>query len=196
MAQRKLFESHLMGLKFVVDRDAWSSGQIGSKLWLCEELEKLNPPSLNIAILGGWYGMLANMMFIRDRLDIESITSYDIDQSVKSVAEMINNQWALEGRFKARTEDCNHLVEYDTHNLIINTSAEHFASMGWFENIPDGKWVVIQSNDMVHDTHVATVPSLSAMIEKYQLSELLYSGEKRFDYEDWGFSRFMMIGRK
>ena len=62
--------------------DAWSSGQIGSKLWLCQELEKLpaleNRPQ-TVWILGGWEGTLGFLMLARGKIPIEKLRSFDLD---------------------------------------------------------------------------------------------------------------------
>lgn len=159
-------------------------------------MQRLDETKLNIGLLGGWYGQLAYMLFIRNQLQINKITSYDIDPSVQSVANMINSTWAMEGRFEARTEDCMKLGTYDGLDIVINTSAEHFASVDWFYNIPKGTIVIIQSNDMKHPTHVANVGSVKEMCEKYCFHEHFYLGTKSFQYKTWGFNRFMIIGER
>ena len=47
---------------FEIDIDSFSSGQIGSKLWLCQEAEKLFETVNQVWIYGGWYGLTAFLL--------------------------------------------------------------------------------------------------------------------------------------
>lgn len=179
-----------------VDRDAFSNGQIGSKLWLCEELEKLFDSIDQIWIYGGWYGISAFLLRSRNNIKIERIKSFDLDPSCESVADMINEHWVYqEWQFKAATADCNTLNPIDA-DLIINTSTEHFDSLDWWINIPDGKIVAIQGNDMAHEDHCRHFESIDSFHDTFRFSEVLFSGQKEFVYPSWKFTRFMIIGKK
>jgi hypothetical protein len=191
--------------KIPVVPDAWMSGQIGSKLWLARELEALGlTEPLNIWILGGWYAQTAFLLLARERLPVKRIRSFDLDPEVADVAEMVNETWVFrDWQFRAFTADCNSLTEdrcwdyfSEPPDLYINTSSEHFDSMAWWDNIPDGKLVAVQSNDMDHADHLFHITSQAEMRDTFPLRDLLYSGELAFDYGSWGFTRYMVIGRK
>jgi hypothetical protein len=79
---------------------------------------------------------------------------------------------------------------------VINTSTEHFSSNQWWTNLPEGTRVVLQGNNMNHDDHVSSVSNLDEFCYQYQLSELVYKGEKDFVYPGWKFTRYMLIGIK
>lgn len=181
---------------FHLDGDAFSSGQIGSKIWLCEELEKLFNSIDSVWIYGGWYGLTAFLLRSRNNLKVERIVSYDLDPKCKPVADMINENWVYQDwQFKAFTEDCSVLEpKVDNPDLIINTSTEHFETLDWWNNIPAGVVVAIQGNNMVHDDHVVHTETLQQFKEQYQFGKVLFSGEKTFRYPDWEFTRFMIIG--
>lgn len=188
----------------MIDKDAFSNGQIASKIWLCEELEKLNWTSDLTRIFGGWYGITAFLLLSRGKFKVRKIYSYDIDPRCETIADMINENWVIkEWQFKAFTEDCNNprlsqTSEYDSGilDLIINTSTEHFEKMDWFNNIPIGTRVILQGNNMPHHDHIVRSSSLQEFIEQYPLSYIQYSGEKSFVYPDWQFTRYMLIGIK
>ena len=58
--------------------DAYSIGQIKSKMWLIEHL----PDNLGLVfICAGWYGTLASFMFDKVRHKFDKIRSFDIDTS-------------------------------------------------------------------------------------------------------------------
>jgi hypothetical protein len=179
-----------------VNPDAFSSGQVGSKIWLCEELEKMDWHSNLTYIYGGWYGITAFLLLSRGKFKVNKIRSLDVDPACETVADMINENWVWqEWKFKAFTQDCNN-YEGQYGDLIINTSTEHFDSMEWFERIPKGTRVILQGNNMQHDDHHIHSKSLKAFKKRYPLQETLFAGEKEFKYPTWNFTRFMLIGIK
>jgi hypothetical protein len=179
-----------------VDKDAFSSGQIGSKLWLCEELEKLNWHSDLTYIYGGWYGVTAFLLLSRDKFKVGQIQSFDLDPRCEPIADMVNENWVWqEWKFKAYTLDCNGYVR-GSPDLIINTSTEHFESLDWFENIPAGTRVILQGNNMPHNDHHVHSKNLKAFVKQFPVSKVVFKGEKQFVYPTWQFTRYMLIGIK
>ena len=152
-----------------LSNDAYSSGQVESKLWLCREIEKLlhNPEAQVVWILGGWIGLLSFLLLSRENLNIQCIHSFDLDPTSEKQAGIINENWVWKNqKFKAKTIDCNHLdyenfSSYDSNepSLIINTSVEHFHSQKWYSNIPTGKMLALQSCNLKHKDHVACMHS-------------------------------------
>jgi hypothetical protein len=178
-----------------IDKDAFSSGQIGSKLWLCQQLEQLGVVSKETAIYGGWHGVLAFLLLSRDNYKVEKIRSYDIDPSCEHTADIINEYWVWqEWKFKAYTADCNTLNS--DADVVINTSTEHFDNLNWWHNIKQGTTVVLQSNNMPHDDHFNCSVSLEQFCDLYPVTQELYRGSLSFVYPDWKFDRYMLIGVK
>lgn len=179
-----------------INKDAFSSGQIGSKIWLCEQLEKLGWKSNLTHIYGGWHGVLGFLLLSRNKFDVKRIESYDIDPSCEPIADMLNEYWVWQNwKFKAHTADCN-LVKSNLADLVINTSTEHFDSLLWFNYIPPGTRVILQGNNMPHEDHVIHTNSLEEFKKAYPLSEYAFEGSMDFVYPDWKFTRFMLIGTK
>jgi hypothetical protein len=177
-----------------VNKDAFSSGQIGSKIWLCEELEKTNWDVNYVYLYGGWHGLTAFLLLSRGKFKMQKIRSIDIDPTCEAVADMINENWVWQDwKFKAITGDCNTFTT-EFRGLIINTSTEHFESMDWFNKLSKGTKVVLQGNNMRHDEDTVIINSLEEFKNRYPLGEYLYAGEKQFVYPDWQFTRYMTIG--
>jgi hypothetical protein len=180
----------------MINKDAFSSGQIGSKIWLCEQLEKLKWQSKLTYIYAGWYGITAFLLLSRGKFKVEKIRSLDIDPACQAVADIINENWLIDSwKFKAFTQDCNN-YEGQFGDLVINTSTEHFESMEWFDRLPAGTRVVLQGNNMPHDDHHVHSETLEDFKSNYPLAEYNYAGTKEFVYPDWKFTRFMIIGVK
>lgn len=188
-----------------LDKDAFASGQVGSKIWLAENLEncvsKLNLQgefihSLKIVMLGGWYGVTNFILQSRKNLNIEYVRSVDIDAEACANADLLNENWVWKNwQFKSMCQDANYTELFD-YDIIINSSIEHIPTLQWWENIPEGKLVVLQSNNMIHDDHVFNHSSQEEFSQDFDLTTTLYLGEKLFQYTDWQFKRFMKIGIK
>ena len=189
-----------------ISKDAYSSGQIESKLWLCREVEKQihRKEEQTIWIFGGWVGLLSFLLFSRENLNIKNIRSFDLDSTCEQKANLINENWYWTNqKFKAITADCNNLdykdfsfADSNAPSLIINTSVEHFSGKRWYFNIPSGKIVAIQSCNLEHPEHVFCAKSEDDLKKQFQFTDLLYSGKLDFNYPTSSFSRYMLIGRK
>ena len=181
----------------LVNKDSFSNGQIASKIWLCQELEKLKWSSNLTWIYGGWYGITAFLLLSRENFLVKRIESYDSDPECEPIADLIHNNWVHfhPFKFKAYTKNCNALIPNQS-DLIINTATEHFDSMEWFNNIPTGHRVILQGNNMTHDDHCVHSDSLLSFKNYYPLTEYYYIGNKDFEYNDWKFTRYMVMGTK
>jgi hypothetical protein len=184
----------------IIDKDAFSSGQIGSKLWLCEQLEQtpLASNPIDIHLYGGWYGMTAFLLLSRNNMKIKRIFNYDIDTDALENSQLLLNTWHYNNYefYDAVNRDVNTIIFDTVPDLIINTSTEHIQSDAWYRNIPDGTPCVFQSNDMPHDDHFHSVKDDKELLELYPLSTVWYSGTLSFQYAEWGFTRSMTIGIK
>lgn len=188
--------------------DAFSLGQLKSKLWLIDNL----PDNLGIVfICAGWYGTLASLMFDRARSKFEKIRSFDIDGSCAAVADTMNRTWVMDGwQFKASTLDILD-IDYPTEHVtyradgssleliempdtIINTSCEHIENFAvWYDKIPHGTTVILQSNNFsALEEHVNCVDSIEEFATTAPMDTILYSGELDLP----NYRRFMLIGHK
>ena len=193
--------------------DALSWGQLKSKRWLVDELEKIDLPLGTIFLCAGWYATLAAMLF-QSKCNIDKIRSFDIDESCLQIADTINrNQVKEDWKFKSITQDImdidynkhtwqiwsntNNRMSYpitDMPNTIINTSCEHIENFAeWYAKIPTGKLVVLQNNNFFEvDEHINCVNDLDDFASQAPLTEILYDNELKLSK----YTRFMRIGYK
>lgn len=171
--------------------NAFNHKQVGCKMWARDELFRgVGGRFGRIWVLGGWYGVLAAMLFDDPRFDIGAIDSIDIDPSVAAVARTLNRPAGE--RFQAVTADM-YALDYATKpDLVVNTSCEHIADVrGWLDLLPPGTRVLLQSNDYFSEpTHINCVESAEAFEKMAALKELNFSGalpQKKY-------TRFMLIG--
>lgn len=184
--------------------DAFSSSQVESKTWLVSKLEEVirfnnmtRPGGWNIWILAGWYGVTNFILRTRGHIPISKVRSFDLDPECEPLADKINNLWVWRHwEFKAHTADANELDYTDCPDIVINSSVEHIDSRAWYDRIPKGTMVVLQGNDMPHEDHVAEYKSLEEFEQAWPLSSTHFSGIRRFQYDDWAFNRYMIIGEK
>jgi hypothetical protein len=204
-----------------IDKDCFSRGQLQSKLWLIHELKKTKAELGTVFLCAGWYATLATMLF-ESGIKIDKIRSFDIDANCANIAETFNKKWFMDDwRFKASTVDImdfewsekpapsdgtignfyymteakgKQVQMKDCPDTIINTSCEHISNFEtWYDKIPDGKLVVLQSNDYVDvEEHVNIHTSLESFVLQTPMKTELFSGELKLPK----YMRYMRIGFK
>ena len=172
---------------------AFNHKQVACKMWARDQLhETWGGRFARIWLMGGWYGVLAGMLFDDPRFEIGMIESFDIDPGVEAIARTLTA--AHSGAFRAITADM-YGLDYRAArpDLVINTSCEHIPDIGaWLSLLPQGCKVLLQSNDyFAEPTHVNAMPTLEAFAADAKLSEVLYAGQ----LSQKKYTRFMLIGR-
>jgi len=192
-----------------MDFSAFSHGQIQSKLWLCEEIEKFAIRSdvsspLKVAVLGSWYNILGFLMLVRNKDYYKQIIGIDNDESSIKIANDINKGFYVNnGQLENWCMSVND-APYKEFDLIINTSIENIQGNYWYDQIPKGKFVCFQVCDLVpkdiedyDNWHIHNpITTIEELKEKFPLSIIYYQGSKFFDYGDLKYNRYMIIGKK
>jgi len=173
--------------------ESFWKGQVNSKIWLTQSLEALVLHNTNnIAIYGGWNGVLASLLF-NSKLGVQHITSIDIDPTCEEIANTVNKRQEMVGKFTAVTADmCNYTTEAD---IVINTSCEHITQEQyeqWLSNQPDDALIVLQGNDYFdHDEHVRCAVDVSDFSRMSNITSL-WAGVLPLPK----YNRFMLFGYK
>jgi hypothetical protein len=179
--------------------DAFSHGQIISKLWLCEKLEPHMPENATVFILGSWYNTLGSLMLTRNRNLYQHILGIDLDSEAVELADKLCSTWIIERKLRNIVGDaCSYKLEGP--DVVINCSSEHMDST-WFDHVTSGTLVCIQSSDIVEPDEVWVIENPSSTLEsfseKYPMTEILFEDVYPIEYENgFGYKRFMKIGRK
>ena len=188
--------------------DFLSRGQVKSKLWLITELANtVDGPIGNVVCYGGWYNFLAHFLF--EQFDVKCIYSLDVNRDVIEPCRRLYSEETAADKFKPMGVNVN-LIEWnkntayapsrdgdlfeicDNVNVVINTSCEHMNNV-WFENIPSGTLVVLQTNDYFeNEQHVNCCRDLEDAKSKYPMQNIFYAGE----LDTQLYNRFMIIGIK
>ncbi len=172
--------------------NAFNHKQVACKMWARDKLfESCGGRFARIWVLGGWYGVFAAMLFDDARFNIDRIDSIDIDPSVGTVAQTLNEPAG--SKFQALTGDM-YLLDYvgGRPGLVVNTSCEHIADLsGWLALLPEGTRVLLQSNDYFSEpAHINCCASLDAFAETASLGTVLFAGSLPMKK----YTRFMLIG--
>tara|TARA_R110001606_G_scaffold373150_1_gene530470 strand:- start:153 stop:746 length:594 start_codon:yes stop_codon:yes gene_type:complete len=171
--------------------ESFWKGQVNSKVWLAENLVGFVPVKpIDIVIYGGWNGVLASILF-NSNINVNSITSVDIDPRCEEIANTVNKRYEIEGRFRAVTADmCFYKPKAD---VIINTSCEHITQYQydtWLSNQPDNAVYVLQSNNYFqHKEHIRCAIDLDDFTKMSRIKPYL---RRKLDTQL--YERYMIIG--
>jgi hypothetical protein len=184
--------------------DAWSDGQMRSKVWLCNLIENdfaQNKDSIEIWILGSWYGLLAQFLLLRQRLPLKRIRLFDIDSEALRVSHKMLNTWMIENKIEIlhHQMDCTKIPDsmfLEKPDVIINTSSEHFENDSWLK-FPSGIRFYAQSTNMDHPTHINRATSLEDFKSRMRnVSKITHAEKIEFRYPNFEFDRYMIAGIK
>lgn len=186
--------------------ESFYHGLVKSKLWLCEELETaiykeyINKSTLHI--LGCWDNLLAFMLLTRKSEFYSVVYGYDINPEAIFNANKVCDMWKYESpkvyNYIQDVNDYNYSLH--TNSIFINCSMDQMDSNKWYDTVPKGSLVCVQTTDMKDPEfpwYIKQITnSLDELINKFNLSKLLYSGEIHIPYKENGFNRYMIIGCK
>lgn len=164
-----------------------------SKIWLCNNLKKLGRDKFStIYILGSWYG---SMSVILDRCGIKFDKVINIDADPKHIALSNKVLSALGLNHECIHGDANRLKykRLDKNSLIINTSTNDIDGVRWFDRIPEGTLVALQSRNNVDTPKYRTLEELD---QEFFLTDTLFLDELTLEDPETQYQRFMKIGIK
>ena len=171
-----------------------------SKKWLVEKLNQYShhfknrtKDSVDIAVLGGWYGFMADLLHKEFTLKpVREVHSYDYDPMCKKIGEIFFPAVKFVER---RIED----VEFQnkSYSVVVNTSCEHLEQNvidGTIARANENTLFVLQSNNYIEvDEHINCSISLREFAERY---ENKLKNCETYELNMDKYTRFMLIGTK
>ena len=175
-------------------KGSYTPDLIKSKLWLLTELARIAPSLGTIYVLGSWYGNLAVINRLDPTIKYKRLINVETDQDFLQASERIHNHLGI-GNNEYMLKDANDLDyrQLSQDGVVINTSLTDMSGHKWFDHIPAGTLVVMQSRD--NDPGNAA-QSTQDIIDQYPLSKIIYSGELKLKDPETKYTRYMVIGRK
>ncbi|OFZ29655.1 MAG: hypothetical protein A2622_10545 [Bdellovibrionales bacterium RIFCSPHIGHO2_01_FULL_40_29] len=191
-------------MQLTIPSDAFSDGQVRSKMWLTHSFNSwaakhLNPEvRLTLNWYGSWVGIGPLLLLSSTTVHFNQINVFDQDPTSLKTSLMVLNHWFIQNRVHGDSKDVNtHIPAQDPHQLFINTACEHFTSDNWLKLIPKDSYVLLQSTNMTHDEHLNCSQSLEDFRKRYHaLVDIFELSQLDFHYTNKEFSRFMLFGQK
>ena len=165
-----------------------------SKVWLIQELARIQERVTTAYILGSWFGNLSLYMKLHPAVKTERIINVETDPKfLEQSRRMLDHIGAA--CIDHMQKDANDLDyrNIDDNSVVINTSLTDMPGRAWFDNIPPGTLVALQARD--HDPG-QQFRSTQDILDKFPMREVLYQGELDLRDPETDYKRFMVIGRK
>ena len=181
--------------------DSMNRSQLESKLWIIQELIKLEIEPKRVAILAGWYSQYIIPLLIEH--GVEFIYNFEIDRDAKDISYKFNKRYKDQEKYECHITDImfkeiwRKEENYGAFDVLINTSCEHMFPMRRFrelnKNLSGNPIYVLQStNEDKYEDHINCVSGPEELAEQAELIDVVYSGTKVLDN---GMNRFMVIGK-
>jgi len=177
--------------------DSMNQSQLESKLWIIQELIKLEIKPKRVAILAGWYAQYIVPLLYDNFESVEWVENFEIDQDVKRLSYKFNKR--LKEDKKYRTLITNVMFDRIQSGMdtIINCACEHMYPMWKFRELNETfqknpLYILQSSNDEQHEDHINCVNSEEELIDQARIKDVIYSGSKILSNKS---TRFMVIGR-
>jgi len=187
--QSKLEESSGYTLAGSFTRDL-----IASKVWLLTELARIAPQVGTIYVLGSWYGNLGVLLALDPVVQYKKLINVETNPKFLQASERIQDHMGLSNT-EYMLKDANDLnyQQLGDDGVVINTSLTDMPGRAWFDHIPRGTLVVMQSRD--HDPGRAA-HSTQDIKDQFPLSEIVYEGQLELQDPETAYTRYMTIGIK
>ena len=175
------------------EKESWAKDLVESKRWLAEELAKIDTHYSTVYILGSWYGNASILLFQEHKLTFDWLYNVDVDRRALEQGQELANELGMTNIIPIHA-NANDIV-YKRPQLVINTSCNNMENAGWFENIPSGTLVALQSRN--NDSGALNQHnSPRELLLEYPLTQVIYEDKKRLHDKQGSYARFMVIGYK
>jgi hypothetical protein len=131
-----------------------------------------------------------------------TVCGYDINPEAIHNANKVCDMWKYESpKVTNIVQDVN-AYDYSIHtnSIFINCSIDQMNSNKWYDSVPKGSLVCIQTSNMKDPDFPwyikQTTDSLDELVNRFNFSALIYSGVKNIQYQVSGYKRYMIIGLK
>lgn len=181
--------------------DSMNQSQLESKLWIIQELIKLEIKPKRVAILAGWYSQYIIPLLIEH--GVEFIYNFEIDRDAKDISYKFNKRYKDQEKYECHITDImfkeieGKEKNHGAFDVLINTSCEHMFPMRRFRELNkklsgNPIYVLQSTNEDKYEDHINCVSGPEELAEQAELINVVYSGTKILDN---GMKRFMVIGK-
>ena len=150
--------------------DMFHSNQINSIYEILKAADTLRLQGMPTKTLyiGSWMGFKTKLFSEYYGLNI---TEVELDKRCKAVSEIWNSDNKnYDGHIQGDATKLNKEF-YEDFKTVINPSCEHMNDE-WYYNIPDGTFMILQSNDFDIPQHTNIVKNIQEMKNKYKMRDI------------------------
>ena len=175
--------------------DSMNESQLQSKLWIIQELVKLNIKPKRVAVLAGWFAQYIVPLLYDNFESVECVKNFEIDEDVKDISYKYNKRYKDSNRYQFSIKDVMMQIIEEDFDMIINCACEHMYPMQKFRELNpelDCHYVLQSTDEEQYDDHINCVKSEEELALQANITYVLYSGKKLLSN---GMNRFMVIGK-
>ena len=175
--------------------DSMNESQLQSKLWIIQELVKLDIKPKRVAVLAGWFAQYIVPLLYDNFESVECIKNFEIDEDVKDISYKYNKRYKDSNRYQFSIKDVMMQIIEEDFDMIINCACEHMYPMQKFRELNpelDCHYVLQSTDEEQYDDHINCVGSSEELALQANITDVLYSGKKLLSN---GMNRFMVIGK-
>ena len=181
--------------------DSMNQSQLESKLWIIQELIKLEIKPKVVALLAGWHSQYIIPLLIE--YGVEFIYNFEIDRDAKDISYKFNKRYKDQEKYECHITDIMFKEIWrkeencGAFDVLINTSCEHMFPMRRFRELNkklsgNPIYVLQSTNEDKYEDHINCVSGPEELAEQAEFVDIMYSGTKTLDN---GMERFMVIGK-
>ena len=178
-----------------------NQSQLESKLWIIQELIKLEIKPKVVALLAGWHSQYIIPLLIE--YGVEFIYNFEIDRDAKDISYKFNKRYKDQEKYECHITDIMFKEIWrkeencGAFDVLINTSCEHMFPMRRFRELNkklsgNPTYVLQSTNEDKYEDHINCVSGPEELAEQAEFVDIMYSGTKILDN---GMERFMVIGK-
>ena len=175
--------------------DSMNESQLQSKLWIIQELVKLNIKPKRVAVLAGWFAQYIVPLLYDNFESVECVKNFEIDEDVKDISYKYNKRYKDSNKYQFSIKDVMMQIIEEDFDMIINCACEHMYPMQKFRELNpelDCHYVLQSTDEEQYDDHINCVKSEEELALQANITDVLYSGKKLLSN---GMNRFMVIGK-
>jgi hypothetical protein len=175
--------------------DSMNESQLQSKLWIIQELVKLDIKPKRVAVLAGWFAQYIVPLLYDNFESVECIKNFEIDEDVKDISYKYNKRYKDSNRYQFSIKDVMMQIIEEDFDMVINCACEHMYPMQKFRELNpelDCHYVLQSTDEEQYDDHINCVGSSEELALQANITDVLYSGKKLLSN---GMNRFMVIGK-
>lgn len=165
-----------------------------SKVWLMQELARIQPNISTMYSLGSWFGNLSLYIHLLPLLDVGKIINVERDAAMLRQSQRMLDHVGADSvaHMLADANDLDYR-QLGPDGVVVNTSLTDMPGREWFDRIPNGTRVVMQARnqDPGEQFH-----SARDILDKFPLTTVEYQGKLDLQDPETKYSRFMVIGQK